>query len=157
MAGKGLHLVLETLILKTITGTEFHCTEFKNFVQLNPAEPTQVIRRQPMFKTGTRLFAAALLSSLVGLASAADFPDRAITVVTPFPAGGATDALTRVLTDHMGKTLGQSLIVENRAGAATTIGASYAARANPDGYTVLLATNSTLVTNRYLYKSLSYD
>lgn len=110
-----------------------------------------------MFKTGTRLLAATLLSSLVGIASAAGFPDRAITVVTPFPAGGATDALTRVLTEHMGKTLGQSLIVENRAGAATTIGASYAARANPDGYTVLLATNSTLVTNRYLYKTLSYD
>jgi tripartite-type tricarboxylate transporter receptor subunit TctC len=57
----------------------------------------------------------------------------------------------------MGKTLGQTLIVENRAGAATTIGASYAAREKPDGYTVLLATNSTLVTNRFLYKTLSYD
>jgi tripartite-type tricarboxylate transporter receptor subunit TctC len=110
-----------------------------------------------MLKIGVRVFAAALFSSLIGLASAASFPERAITVVTPFPAGGATDALTRVLAEHMGKTLGQSVIVENRAGAATTIGASYAARANPDGYTVLLATNSTLVTNRYLYKNLSYD
>ena len=110
-----------------------------------------------MFRAGARFLTAAILSSLVGLASAANFPDHAITVITPFPAGGATDALTRVLAEHMGKTLGQSVIVENRAGAATTIGASYAARANPDGYTVLLATNSTLVTNRYLYKSLSYD
>src|SRR5690606_3192675 len=64
---------------------------------------------------------------------------------------------TRVLAEHMSKTLGQTLIVENRAGAATTIGASYAAREKPDGYTVLLATNSTLVTNRFLYKTLSYD
>ncbi|NGM86831.1 tripartite tricarboxylate transporter substrate binding protein [Parapusillimonas sp. SGNA-6] len=110
-----------------------------------------------MFKAGVRFLAAALVSSAMGLASAATFPDHAITVVTPFPAGGATDALTRVLAEHMGKTLGQSVIVENRAGAATTIGASHAARATPDGYTILLATNSTLVTNRYLYKTLSYD
>ncbi|TEA78903.1 Bug family tripartite tricarboxylate transporter substrate binding protein [Allopusillimonas ginsengisoli] len=110
-----------------------------------------------MFRAGTRFLAAALLCSLVGVAGAADFPDRAITVVTPFPAGGATDALTRVLTEEMSKTLGQSMIVENRAGAATTIGASHAARATPDGYTILLATNSTLVTNRFLFKSLPYD
>ncbi|NYT85608.1 Bug family tripartite tricarboxylate transporter substrate binding protein [Pollutimonas harenae] len=110
-----------------------------------------------MLKTCTRIIAAGLLSSLVTLASAANYPERAVTVVTPFPAGGATDALARVLTEHMSKTLGQSMVVENRAGAATTIGASYAARAKPDGYTILLATNSTLVTNRYLFKTLSYD
>src|SRR5690606_7124126 len=104
-----------------------------------------------------KIFAAAVLSGLMASAVAAGFPDRAITIVTPFPAGGATDALTRVLADHMGKTLDQSVIVENRAGAATTIGASHASRADNDGYTLLLATNSTLVTNRYLYKSLSYD
>ncbi|PLC53382.1 MFS transporter [Pollutimonas nitritireducens] len=110
-----------------------------------------------MFKAGTRILAAAILGTIVQASSAAVFPERPIKVVTPFPAGGATDALARVLTEHMSQTLGQSLIVENRAGASTTIGASYAAREKPDGYTVLLATNSTLVTNRYLYKSLSYD
>lgn len=110
-----------------------------------------------MIKAGARLLAATLLSTLVGVANAATFPERAITVVTPFPAGGATDALARVLAENMGKTLGQTLIIENRAGAATTIGASYAAREKPDGYTILLATNSTLVTNRFLYKTLSYD
>ncbi len=110
-----------------------------------------------MVKAGIRFLATALLCSIVGVAGAASFPERAITVVTPFPAGGATDALARVLTEAMSKTLGQSMIVENRAGAATTIGASYAARAEPDGYTILLATNSTLVTNRFLFKSLPYD
>lgn len=110
-----------------------------------------------MFKTGARIFAAAMLGTLVNMATAATFPERAITVVTPFPAGGATDALTRVLAEHMGKSLGQTLIVENRAGAATTIGASYVSREKPDGYTMLLATNSTLVTNRFLYKTLSYN
>lgn len=110
-----------------------------------------------MFRIGAQFLLISAFSCVLGIASAAGFPERAITVVTPFPAGGATDALTRVLSEAMSKTLGQSLIVENRAGAATTIGASYVSRAEPDGYTILLATNSTLVTNRYLFKNLSYD
>lgn len=110
-----------------------------------------------MFKTAYRLIIATLLCSAAGLACAAGFPNHAITVVTPFPAGGATDSLARLLAEHMSTTLGQSLVVENRAGAATTIGASYVARAKPDGYTLLLATNSTLVTNRFLFKDLSYN
>jgi len=110
-----------------------------------------------MFKAGIRLIAATVLCGMASLASAAGYPERPITLVTPFPAGGATDALARVLADSMGKTLGQTLVVENRAGAATTIGASHAARATPDGYTILLATNSTLVTNRFLFKKLPYD
>lgn len=110
-----------------------------------------------MIKAGIRLIAATVLCGMASLASAAGYPERPITLVTPFPAGGATDALARVLADSMGKTLGQTLVVENRAGAATTIGASHAARATPDGYTILLATNSTLVTNRFLFKKLPYD
>ena len=110
-----------------------------------------------MIKTVIRLCSTALLATSVGMVSAATFPERAIKVVTPFPAGGATDVLTRVVTERMGQVLGQTMIVENRAGAATTIGASYAAREKADGYTVLMATNSTLVTNRFLFKELSYD
>lgn len=102
-------------------------------------------------------FVAALaLSACAGLAHAA-YPERPITIISPFPAGGATDVLTRILADRMSKALDQSFIVENKAGAGTTIGAAYVARAQPDGYTLLMATNSTLVTNRYLYKSLPYD
>lgn len=110
-----------------------------------------------MFKTGIKFLAAAMLGAVVSTALAASFPDRAITLVTPFPAGGATDGLARTLAEHMAKTLGQSVVVENRAGAATNIGASHVVRAAPDGYTILLATNSTLVTNRFLFKELPYD
>ena len=110
-----------------------------------------------MFKTGIKLLAAAMAGAVVSIAHAASFPDRAITLVTPFPAGGATDGLARTLAEHMAKTLGQSVVVENRAGAATNIGASHVVRAAPDGYTILLATNSTLVTNRFLFKELPYD
>ncbi|MBB5214512.1 Bug family tripartite tricarboxylate transporter substrate binding protein [Parapusillimonas granuli] len=109
-----------------------------------------------MFKTGIKFIAAAILGMAAGLAAAA-YPERAITMITPFPAGGATDGLARTLAEHMAKTLGQSVVVENRAGAATTIGASHVSRATPDGYTILLATNSTLVTNRFLFKNLTYD
>ncbi|NYT77639.1 tripartite tricarboxylate transporter substrate binding protein [Alcaligenaceae bacterium] len=110
-----------------------------------------------MFRAGFTVFSAALLIASASAVGAEGFPNRAVTMVTPFPAGGATDGLARTLAEHMGKTLGQPVVVENRAGAATTIGASYVVRSQPDGYTILLATNSTLVTNRFLFKSLSYD
>ncbi|MBO1111172.1 Bug family tripartite tricarboxylate transporter substrate binding protein [Bordetella petrii] len=109
-----------------------------------------------MFKRVSLFAAAAALSACAGLAQAA-YPERPITIISPFPAGGATDALTRILAERMSKALDQSIIVENKAGAGTTIGAAYVARAQPDGYTLLMATNSTLVTNRFLYKSLPYD
>lgn len=110
-----------------------------------------------MFRAGIKFVSAALLGAAVSAAGAAGFPERAVTMVTPFPAGGATDGLARTLAEHMGKTLGQPVVVENRAGAATTIGSSHVVRAQPDGYTILLATNSTLVTNRFLFKNLAYD
>ncbi|MBO9355321.1 tripartite tricarboxylate transporter substrate binding protein [Bordetella petrii] len=109
-----------------------------------------------MFKRLSTFAAALALSACAGLAHAA-YPERPITIISPFPAGGATDVLTRILAERMGKALGQTMIVENKAGAGTTIGAAYVARAEPDGYTLLMATNSTLVTNRFLYKSLPYD
>ncbi|WPQ34810.1 Bug family tripartite tricarboxylate transporter substrate binding protein [Achromobacter xylosoxidans] len=103
-------------------------------------------------------FLAGLLLSVAALGAQADsYPSRPIKVVSPFPAGGATDVLTRVLAERMSKTLGQPMIVENKAGAGTSIGAAFVAREAPDGYTILMATNSTLVTNRYLYKELPYD
>lgn len=110
-----------------------------------------------MLRTASRLAAAWLLAVTVAAPAVAAYPERAVTMVTPFPAGGATDGLARLLAEHMSKTLGQSVVVENRAGAATTIGASHVMRAQPDGYTILLATNSTLVTNRFLFKDLNYD
>src|SRR5690554_1943397 len=110
-----------------------------------------------MFKKTLKLAVAGLLAAMVAAPAAAAYPERAVTMITPFPAGGATDGLARVLAEHMSSTLGQSVVVENRAGAATTIGASQAMRAQPDGHTIFLATNSTLVTNRFLYKELSYD
>ncbi|MFJ1302999.1 Bug family tripartite tricarboxylate transporter substrate binding protein [Pseudomonadota bacterium AL_CKDN230030165-1A_HGKHYDSX7] len=111
-----------------------------------------------MLRTTLKICSALLLSAAaVGAAQADTYPSRPIKVVSPFPAGGATDVLTRILAERMAKDLNQSLIVENKAGAGTSIGAAYVSRENADGYTILMATNSTLVTNRFLYKELPYD
>src|SRR5690554_2369202 len=118
---------------------------------------SSINKRTYMLQEGIRFIAAAVMAASVGLASAASYPDRPLNVVTPFPPGGSTDVLTRLLTDHMGKTLGQAMVIVNRAGGATTIGASHAARQEPDGYTLLMATNSTLVTSRFLFNDLSFD
>ena len=110
-----------------------------------------------MLQTGIRIFTGAVMAVALGVAAASPYPDRPINVVSPFPPGGSTDVLTRVLADHMSQTLGKPLIIMNRPGGATTIGAGYAARERPDGYTLLMATNSTLVTSRFLFDKLSFD
>jgi tripartite-type tricarboxylate transporter receptor subunit TctC len=107
----------------------------------------------------SRLAALAVLSVLsVAPASAQDtYPSRAIRIIVPFPAGGPSDVLARLIGDKMSVDFGQAVVVENRPGANTVIGAEAAAKAVPDGYTLLMAIDSTLVMNQYLYKSLPYD
>jgi tripartite-type tricarboxylate transporter receptor subunit TctC len=85
------------------------------------------------------------------------YPDRAIHIVVPFPAGGPSDVLTRIIGERMSADFGQAVVVDNRPGANTLIGAQFVAKAAPDGYTLLMAIDSTLVMNQYLYTSLPYD
>lgn len=84
------------------------------------------------------------------------FPSKPITLVVPFSAGGPTDVVSRALGQAMSKDLGQSVIVENRLGAGGTVAAAYVARAQPDGYTILIHHNG-MATAPALYKKLSYD
>ncbi len=90
------------------------------------------------------------------LAQAQDFPSKPITLVAPFPAGSVTDSVTRALGQALQEVLGQSIVVENRAGAQGTVGAAYVARAKPDGYTLLMASSAMFVA-KSLYKTLPYD
>lgn len=86
------------------------------------------------------LAAAAMMAGLVprpGTAQEATYPDRPIRLVVPFPAGGATDVVVRLLGERMSQSLGQAVVVENRTGAAGTVGAAAVARSRPDGYTIL--------------------
>ena len=99
---------------------------------------------------------ACCLSIATG-AAAQDYPIKFITVVVPFAAGSGSDTAARVMGQYLGMRLGQSIIVENRVGATGAIASTYVARARPDGYTLLLGTNSTHGSNSALYKSLSYN
>ena len=99
---------------------------------------------------------AALLCG-VGVMAQAAFPDRPITVVVPYPPGGATDILARKLAGPLGQRLGQPVIVENKAGAGTAIGAAFVAKSAPDGYTLLISSNTTFTVNAALKNSLPYD
>jgi tripartite-type tricarboxylate transporter receptor subunit TctC len=101
--------------------------------------------------------AAAIVVALASAAVAQAYPNRNITLVVPFAAGGPADYLARILGQKMSEDLGQAIIVSNRPGANTIIGAQAVARANPDGYTILLAIDGTLVMNPFLYGSLAYD
>jgi tripartite-type tricarboxylate transporter receptor subunit TctC len=111
-----------------------------------------------------RAFALALLSALaIGPAAAqqssdaAAFPNRSIKIVVPFPAGGPSDVLARMIGQKMTENWGQPVVIENRVGANTVIGAQQVAKAAPDGYTLLMAIDSTLTMNQYLYRNPPYD
>ncbi|MFA7391983.1 MAG: tripartite tricarboxylate transporter substrate binding protein [Pigmentiphaga sp.] len=111
------------------------------------------MKRMPL-----RWFGAIAASlALVQPTLAADYPSRSIEWVVPYPAGGGTDIVARVLSDTMSKSLGQPIVVANKPGAATAIGASHTARAKPDGYTIMSADTATLAANPFLYSKLTYD
>jgi tripartite-type tricarboxylate transporter receptor subunit TctC len=87
----------------------------------------------------------------------AAYPDHAIKMIVPYPAGGTTDLLARLVAEQLKSGLGATVAVENKPGAATTIGAEQVARSAPDGYTLLMATSTTLAINKTLYRKLPYD
>lgn len=103
------------------------------------------------------LLAAAV--ALPGTAAQADpsYPNRTIRIVVPFSAGGATDVLARVIGEHLQKSWGQTVIVENRTGSGGNIGAASVAKADPDGYTILMGAIGPSAVNASLYKSMPYD
>jgi tripartite-type tricarboxylate transporter receptor subunit TctC len=98
----------------------------------------------------------ALLKGRAGFAEV-PYPSRTIKLIVPYPAGGTTDFLGRLVADQLKSGLGATVIVENKPGAGTTLGADQVAKADPDGYTLLMATSTTLAINKTLYKKLPYD
>jgi tripartite-type tricarboxylate transporter receptor subunit TctC len=103
-----------------------------------------------------RWFACLALAAASFAALAQPYPSRPIRLIVPFPPGGGFDGIARPFAEKLGTLLGQSLVVENRAGAAGNVGAEVAARAAPDGYTLLFA-NDFLATNPPMLKSTGYD
>ncbi len=112
-------------------------------------------RRRAMLGFGTLM---VLAGSMPRSAKAQDpYPERPITLVVPFPAGGSTDLLARLVAKAMSRHLDQQIVVENRGGAGGTIGSAAVATAAPDGYTILMATVATHALNPALYQKLAYD
>jgi tripartite-type tricarboxylate transporter receptor subunit TctC len=102
--------------------------------------------------------AAVAFASLLSAHAEGTFPDHALTLVVPYPAGGVADQIARPLAQALAQRLGQPVIIDNRAGANGNIGSAWVARSQPaDGYTLLLGSTSTLTVNPALYKSLGYD
>ncbi len=107
-----------------------------------------------------RLMLAGLVLAVTAvgaLAQAENYPDRAVRIIVPFPAGGPTDILARVIAQRMSDDWGQPVVIENRPGGDTIIGALQLAKAAPDGYTLLAAMDTTLVLNPATKKNLPYD
>jgi tripartite-type tricarboxylate transporter receptor subunit TctC len=110
----------------------------------------------------TRREVIAATGSVVLLAVApanaqSGYPNRTIKMIVPYPAGGTTDLLGRLVAEQIKIGLGATVVVENKPGAGTTLGADQVAKSDPDGYTLLMATSTTLAINKTLYKKLPYD
>ncbi len=104
----------------------------------------------------TLLIAAGLLFE-VSAAGAQGFPAKAVRIIVPFSAGGATDIVTRVVGQKLSEMWGQQVIVDNRAGAGGNIGGEVAAKSAPDGYTILMTSGSIVTANQHLYRKMPFD
>ncbi|VFR45621.1 Tricarboxylate transport protein TctC [plant metagenome] len=97
------------------------------------------------------------LASLAGAAAHAAYPEKPVTLIVPWAAGGSTDILARLLSEHLTQSMGQPFIVENRSGASGNIGSAFVARAKPDGYTLLVGSMSTHTMNQALFSTMPFD
>ncbi|MCC2597515.1 tripartite tricarboxylate transporter substrate binding protein [Pusillimonas sp. MFBS29] len=111
--------------------------------------------------TRLRLTIAATLfatsTCLPLLATAQSYPTKTVKIIVPFPAGGVTDLIARLISDKLSPIWGQTVIVDNRAGASGMIGADAVAKSEPDGHTLLLSSTAEVAINQNLYKSMAYD
>ncbi len=100
---------------------------------------------------------ALLLALTCGGAFAQGYPSKPVKIIVPFPPGGATDIVTRIVAQKLTETWGQSVIVENRSGAGGNIGGEAAANSPPDGYTLFMTSGSIVTANQYIYKKMPFD
>jgi tripartite-type tricarboxylate transporter receptor subunit TctC len=111
----------------------------------------------PTLKLSIALATGIFLSCFAGRAPAQTYPDRPIRIIAPFPAGGLVDVLARAVGDELSKTIGQTIIVENKPGAGGNLGADLVAKAAPDGHTLLMTSPGIQSINQFLYKSMPFD
>jgi tripartite-type tricarboxylate transporter receptor subunit TctC len=110
-----------------------------------------------VMRSSSAAAAAAALGLATGLAFAQAYPSKPVRLIAPFPPGGTSDVLSRLLAQRLSDALGRQVVVENRPGAGSNLGHELAAKAPADGYTMLLSSNTALAANRHLYKRLGFD
>lgn len=110
-----------------------------------------------MLRRSLAALAAVTFTLMAGLTGAAAFPDRAVRIIVPFPAGGSNDVIARLLAQNLQEQWKQPVIVDNRSGAGGNVGADNVVRSEPDGYTLLLSAPGPLAINPSLYPNLSYN
>src|SRR5437016_5630835 len=104
-----------------------------------------------------RIVWSVVLAAAAFAVHAQDYPSKPVRVIVPWAAGGSTDSISRILAQKLAESTGQQWVVDNRSGATGTIGHALAAKSPPDGYTLLIGTNSTFAIAPHLYKNLQYD
>ncbi len=114
-------------------------------------------RRRPLLALAIALATALPLALGGAVGAQAAFPERPVTLLVPFPAGGSTDLVARVIAEQMTQGLGQQVVVENRGGAGGNVGSAEVSRDEPDGYSVLMGTVATHALNPSLYTKMPYD
>lgn len=124
---------------------------------LNRIGRTGIARRWLVLSALGAGMLGALPAAAQGTTQAGDYPARPIRMIVPFGPGTSTDTVARIVADALGRALGQSVIIENKAGGGGTIGTDAASRAAPDGYTIVMGTVGTHAINKTLYRKLSYD
>jgi tripartite-type tricarboxylate transporter receptor subunit TctC len=115
------------------------------------------VERREHLNLSKHLIAALLALGAMAPSFADQYPSKAVTVIVPFPPGGGIDVMIRAVAAELSAKWGKPVIIENKGGAGTLIGAEAVARATPDGYTLLATIDQTMVANRFLYQKLPYD
>src|ERR1700684_2891188 len=124
---------------------------------MRPQAPAEDTLRGNRIAITALVAMVAVTAAISASLAQANFPTHVVKLIVPYPPGGGTDLLARWLADKLGRTWGQAVIVENVGGAGGNIGAAEVFRADPDGYTLLLASPGPIATNTYMYKDMSYD
>ena len=124
---------------------------------MKPEGTMKYLRQSIQLALAAFCVATSLQAAAQTAGPAAAWPDKQVRIIMPFPAGGASDVLTRIMAEQLSTRLGQTFVVDNRTGAGGNIGMEAGSKAAPDGYTLISATIGTLTINQYLFKSLPYD
>ncbi|MGU9989952.1 tripartite tricarboxylate transporter substrate binding protein [Bordetella avium] len=124
---------------------------------ITSATRTRLSRRRALGMLATLAGAIGLVSAPAFAQGSDNFPNRSVTIVVPFPAGGATDITARLVAEGLSKKWGQPVVIENKPGAGGNVGSEYVSRAAPDGYTLVLGVTGSHGINPSLYKNMRYD